>query len=51
MSEKEFNEICNLDNIADSAGGFVDLMHHLKVRSIMIIVPFLRTAKRKKSNL
>lgn len=24
MSEKEFNEICNLDNIADNAGGFVD---------------------------
>ena len=25
MSEKEFNEICNLDNIADEAGGFVDV--------------------------
>jgi len=23
MSEKEFNEICDLDNIADEAGGFV----------------------------
>ena len=25
MSEKEFNEICNLDNLADEAGGFVDV--------------------------
>jgi len=24
MSEKEFNEICNLDYLADEAGGFVD---------------------------
>lgn len=24
MSEKEFHEICNLDYIADEAGGFVD---------------------------
>lgn len=24
MSEKEFTQICELDDIADSAGGFVD---------------------------
>ncbi len=24
MSEKEFNEICQLDEIAESAGGYVD---------------------------